>query len=198
MTLREQVCYKGTIQSAKSIQVQCLDCGRGCTCTKPAPPLWLIISGRNVRGGQLGGGCLNMCLFALRSRPFTAPLFDWDHFCSKLKLELWVTRWCACIHVGCSVCKLAGLNAYADHQNPYRVALHGKTAYVGQTACWACWADSIWGLDHQPLHRLTPFLLQWYLFVTRTSYHQKSCDLEWWMTCCGDFVVKSGVHAEAD
>ena len=23
--------------------------------------------------------------------------------------------------------------------------------------------------------------LQWYLFVTRTPYHQGSCDLEWWV-----------------
>jgi hypothetical protein len=39
------------------------------------------------------------------------------------------------------------------------------------------------------------FFLQWYLFVTRTPYHHKSCDLEWWVACCEDFVVKSGVHA---
>jgi len=26
-------------------------------------------------------------------------------------------------------------------------------------------------------------------------HHQKSCDLEWWVACCEDFVVKSGVHA---
>ena len=45
-------------------------------------------------GGNWGN--VQICaFFALRSRPFTAPLFDWDHFCSKLKLELWVTRWCA-------------------------------------------------------------------------------------------------------
>ena len=39
------------------------------------------------------------------------------------------------------------------------------------------------------------FFLQCYLFVTRTPYHQKSCDLEWWVACCEDFVVKSGVYA---
>jgi hypothetical protein len=27
--------------------------------------------------------------------------------------------------------KLAGLKAHSDHQNPKKVALHGKTAYVG-------------------------------------------------------------------
>jgi len=38
-------------------------------------------------GGNWGN--VQICaFFALRSRPFTAPLFDWDHFCSKLKLEL--------------------------------------------------------------------------------------------------------------
>ena len=38
------------------------------------------------------------------------------------------------------------------------------------------------------------FFLQCYLFVTRTPYHQKSCDLEWWEACCEDFVLKSRVH----
>jgi len=70
-------------------------------------------------------------------------------------------------------CKLAGLKAHADHQNLKRVTLHGIIAYVG--------------LDHQKLHRFTPFLLQWYLFNTRTPYHQKLCKLEWWMACCEKF-----------
>jgi hypothetical protein len=43
------------------------------------------------------------------------------------------TRGCAWIHVGHSVCKLAGLKAHSDYQiNPTKkVLLHGKTAYVG-------------------------------------------------------------------
>ena len=58
----------------------------------------------------------------------------------------------------------------------------------GETACV--------GLHPQLLDRFTPFLLN--LFVTRTPYHQKSCDLEWWVACCEDSVVKSRVHAAAD
>jgi hypothetical protein len=45
--------------------------------------------------------------------------------------------------VGHSVCKLAGLQARNDYQNPNRVVLHGKTACVG--------------LHPQLLDRLTPF-----------------------------------------
>ena len=102
-------------------------------------------------------------------------------FMLKSKLALWVTRGCAWIHVGHSVSKLAGLRAHNGYQNSNMVVLHGKTAYVG--------------LHPLLLDRFTLFCLQWYLFVTRTPYHQKSCDLEWWVACCEDFVVKSGVHA---
>ena len=95
-------------------------------------------------------GNVQICaLFALGSQPSTAPLSDWCLFCFKLKLALWVTRGCAWIHVGRSVCKLAGLKAHSDHQNPKKVALHGKTAYVG--------------LHPQLVERFTPFLLQWCL-----------------------------------
>jgi len=93
-------------------------------------------------------GNVQMCaIFALGSQPSTAPLSDWYQFCFKLKLALWVTRGCALIHVGCSVCKFAGLKAQSDHQNPKKVALHGKTAYVG--------------LHPQLVDRFTPLLLQW-------------------------------------
>jgi hypothetical protein len=33
------------------------------------------------------------------------------------------------------------------------------------------------------------------IFVTRTPYHEIPCDLDWWVACCEDFVVKSGVYA---
>jgi hypothetical protein len=74
-------------------------------------------------------------------------LSDWYSFCFKFKLALWVTRGCAWIHVGRSVWKLAGLKAHSDHQNPKKVALQGKTAYVG--------------LHPHLVDRFTPFLLQW-------------------------------------
>jgi len=45
--------------------------------------------------------------------------------------------------VGHSVCKLAGLQAHNDYQNPNRVVLHWRTACVG--------------LHPQLLDRLTPF-----------------------------------------
>jgi len=33
--------------------------------------------------------------------------------------------------------------------------------------------------------------------LTRTPYHQESCDLEWWVACCEDFVVRSeGAHRD--
>jgi len=48
--------------------------------------------------------------------------------------------------VGRSVCKLAGLKAHSDHQNPKKVALHGKTAFVD--------------LHPQLVDRFTPVLLQ--------------------------------------
>jgi len=83
--------------------------------------------------------------------------------------------------VGHSVCKLAGLQAHNDYQNPNRVVLHGKTACVG--------------LHPQLLGRFTPNILQWYLYVARTPYHQKPCDLVMWVACCEDYCVKSGVHA---
>ena len=45
-----------------------------------------------------------------------------------------------------SLCvQLAGLKAHSDHQNPKKVALHGKTAYVG--------------LHPQIVNRFTSFLL---------------------------------------
>jgi hypothetical protein len=52
----------------------------------------------------------------------------------------------ACIHVSNSVRNLTGVQAHPDHQNPNGAASHEKTAYI--CVC------------HQPLHRLTPFLLQ--------------------------------------
>jgi len=111
-------------------------------------------------------GNVQICaFFALRSRPSTAPQSDWDDFCFKLKLALWVTRKCVWIHVGHLVCKLAGLQAHNDYQDQKWVVLHGKTACVG--------------LHPQRLDCFTPIFLQWYLFVTRPPYHQKSCDLEW-------------------
>jgi len=48
--------------------------------------------------------------------------------------------------VGRSVCKLAGVKAHNDHQDPGKVALRGKTAYVG--------------LHPQIVDRFTPILLQ--------------------------------------
>ena len=48
--------------------------------------------------------------------------------------------------MGRSVCKLAGLKAHSDHQNPKKVALHGKTAFVD--------------LHPQLVDRFTPVLLQ--------------------------------------
>jgi len=90
-----------------------------------------------------------MCFFCTQKPAIHCSFIDWDHFC--LKMKLWILRGCAWIYVGCFVCKLAGLKAHADHQIPSRVALHGKTAYVG--------------LDHQPLHRFTSFLFQWYLLI---------------------------------
>ena len=45
--------------------------------------------------------------------------------------------------MGHSVCKLAGLQAHNDYQNPNRVVLHGKTACIG--------------LHPQVLDRFTPF-----------------------------------------
>ena len=86
-----------------------------------------------------------------------------------MKLALWVTRGCDWIHVGRSVCKLAGLKAQSDHQNPRKVALQGKTAFVG--------------LLPQLVDRFTPFLLQWCLFIIRTLWHQKPCDLVMWVAC---------------
>ena len=52
--------------------------------------------------------------------------------------------------MGRSVCKLAGLKAYSDHQNPKKVAMHGKTAYVG--------------LHPQLVDRFTSFLLRCLFF----------------------------------
>ena len=77
------------------------------------------------------------------------------------------TRGSAWFYVGRSVCKLAGLKAHTDHQNPNRVVFHGKTA------AWV-------GLHPQPLHRFTPFLLQWYLFIM-TPKHQTSLNLVLWL-----------------
>ena len=47
--------------------------------------------------------------------------------------------------MGRSVYKLAELKAHSDHRNPKKVALLGKTAYVG--------------LNPQLVDRFTPFLL---------------------------------------
>jgi hypothetical protein len=38
---------------------------------------------------------------------------------------------------------------------------------------------------------LTPFLLQLYLFVTRSPYHLKSCNLVEWVNSCEDFGVQA-------
>jgi len=115
----------------------------------PGPPIRVR---RMIMSEGVNWETVQMCVFfALRSRPSTASQSDWDHFSFRFKLALWVTRGCAWIYVGHFVCKLAGLQAHADHQNPDRVALHGKTAYVS--------------LDHRSLHRFTPSLLQWYLFL---------------------------------
>jgi hypothetical protein len=67
-----------------------------------------------------------------------------------------------------------------DHQN-FGAAFHEKTLYIR--------------VYHQPLHRLTPFLLQWHLFVARSLYHLKSCNWVNWVNSCVYFLVKSGVHA---
>ena len=52
-----------------------------------------------------------------------------------------------------------------------------------------------WCVCLQLVDRFAPFLLQWCLLITRTPYHQKPCDLVWWVACCNYFLVKSGVHA---
>jgi len=104
--------------------------GQNCIYT-PRMTVWLMISLPKMPEGVNWGNVQICAFFALRSRPSTAPQSDWDHFCFKLKLALWVTRGCAWIHVGHSVCKLAGHQAHNDYQNLNRVVLHGKTACVG-------------------------------------------------------------------
>jgi hypothetical protein len=59
------------------------------------------------------------------------------------------------------------------------IGWHGKTACVGLSPTTSSFHSNF---------------LQWYLFVIRIPNHQKSCDLEWWVACCEEFVVKSGVH----
>ena len=87
--------------------------------------------------------------------------------------------------MGHSVCKLAGLQAHIDHQSPNRVVLHWKTAYVGQA-----------NLAYIPNYLIVSILFFALIFVCyKDSIPLKSCDLEWWVACCDDFVVKSVVHA---
>ena len=88
-----------------------------------------------TRGGQRSK-CPNMCPSCTRVPAIHCPLPDRYHFCSKLKLVLQVTRECAWIHVGRSVCKLAGLKAHSDHQNPKKVALHGKRHMLAYIPNW--------------------------------------------------------------
>ena len=109
--------------------------------------VFLVFCGGRVLPEVVNWGNVQKCaLFALGSQPSTAILSDWYHFCFKLKPALWDTRGCAWIHVGRSVCKMAGLKAHSRHQNPRKVALHGKTAYVG--------------LHPQLSDRFTPLFLQ--------------------------------------
>jgi len=82
--------YKQTIPRdhiLADLPYQC--CSNGYHTIQPLLLLKILAEGVNWGNVQI------CAFFALRSRPFTAPLFEWDHFCSKLKLELWVTRWCA-------------------------------------------------------------------------------------------------------
>ena len=82
--------------------------------------------------------------------------------------------------MGHSVCKLAGLQAVNDYQNPNRVVLHGKTAcaYIPNYLIVS-------------LH----FFAMIFVCYKDSTPHQNSCDMEWWVACCEDFVMKSGVHA---
>ena len=91
-------------------------------------PMSSFIGQNLARGGQLGK-CPNMC-FSCTQKPVIHCLLFWlDYFCFISKLVLRVTRGCAWIHVGHFVCKLAGLQAHNDYQNPNRVT-HGITACV--------------------------------------------------------------------
>ena len=76
--------------------------------------------------------------------------------------------------------KCSSLSFWPPNFCPNGAAVHEKTAYIR--------------VNHQQLHRLTPLLLQWYLFVTRSPCHLKSCNLVNWVNSCEDFVVRSGVH----
>jgi len=80
---------------------------------------------KRLHQSQLGK-CPNMCPFCTRKPAIHCPFIRLLTFVLK-NLKLALRGW---IHVGRSVCKLAGLKAHSDHQNPKKVALHGKTAYI--------------------------------------------------------------------
>ena len=100
---------------------------------------------QNSRGGQQSK-CPNMCPFCTRKPVIYCPFIRLVPFLLLFETGIMsYTRMCldSC---GSFCCKLAGLKAHSDHQNPKKVALHGKTTYVG--------------LHPQLVYCFTPILLQ--------------------------------------
>ena len=124
--------------------------------SQPAQALVVLIW-QITQGGQLEI-CPTMCFICTRKPAIHCPSIRLGPFLLQIIFGIMSTRGCAWIHVGHSVCKLAGLQAVNDYQNPNRVVLHGKTAcaYIPNYLIVS-------------LH----FFLQCYLFVTRASKKNK-------------------------
>jgi len=166
------------MQRTTSLEFQLKCTLRGFHCCKGVINLGNAQEYGGIFSEGVNWGNVQICaFFVLRNRPFRAPSSDWNHFCFEWKLALWAARGWTYIHVSHSVSNSTGVQAHPDHQNPDDAAFYEKTTHIR--------------VYHQPLHRLTPFLLQLYLFVTRSPYHLKSCNLVEWVNSCEDFGVQA-------
>jgi hypothetical protein len=155
--------------------------------SQPAQALVVLIW-QITQGGQLEI-CPTMCFICTRKPAIHCPSIRLGPFLLQIIFGIMSTRGCAWIHVGHSVCKLAGLQAHNDYQNLARVVLHGKTAWVG--------------LHPQLLDLFAPIFLQWYLFVKdsippKIMWFEKVGGLLWifcgekWGPRCGQLDVCAG------
>jgi len=97
-------------------------------------------------------------------------------------------------------------SACAPHHEPIKAPFTSRTppVYFFYVAHWYWMLKSrLEGVGFDPFWHpfccffSKGFLLQWCLFFTRATKHQKSCNLVQWLIWCGHLAVKRRVHAAA-